>query len=203
MSIQAQFTSDGIDHDERIAVPGVELVLSTVADTSMLGSQSLRLLGALQRRSWKRQRDLMRRRSSTNISLVADPIAPVSIDNPVLVDLVDIERWDDRLTAVRSAIDAVTDVPSKSNIVVRVRAWDVKEPGVLVDGRVATAAIFDIATMISAAVEQFRRGEQPFVLLIPELEDARVARFWSELIAHGEDRLGIDRGTVRYTTHIQ
>lgn len=193
-----------LDHavaDTATTSQGVELVLPTAADDSALDTQALRLLGIAQRRTWGRRRDMMARRSMDNVAILADPLSPIELAKPVVADLLSAETWDARLQVLRAGVNAVA-APGGHSIVVRTRGWDTTEPGVLVDSRAVTGAVFDVAIMVSSAVEEFRRGEQPFVFLIPEPDDAAAAKLWRELISLVEDRLGIDRGTVRYSSHV-
>ncbi len=182
------------------SAPGVEVVLPSAAIDSALDVQSMRLLGVLQRRTWKHQRTMMQRRSMKAISLVSEPFEPIAVTNPLHVDLIGASSWDERLTVLRAAVSHFADDASGHDVVVSTRGWDSTEAGVLVDGRAASGAAFDVATMVSTCVDQFRRGEQPFAFLVPEPDDASAAKLWAELISIAEDRLGIDRGTVRFTS---
>lgn len=188
--------------DETQAVPGVELVLTTSADDSALDTKALRLIGVAQKRTLDRRRAMLQRRSVASVSAVADPLHPIELDRPVVVDLVNAADWDARLLVLRNGVAALADDNFDRPIVVRTRGWDVTEPGVLVDSRATSCAVFDVAVMVAAATEQFRRGEQPFVFLIPEPDDGAAAKLWTELITLVEDRLGIDRGTIRYSSRI-
>lgn len=197
MSVQTQFTEE---HHDTFGenVTGVELVLPTAAHDSALNSAALRLVGVLQRRMWDRRRDMLQRRAMNTITAVPDPLDPIELDQAGVLDLMNAATWDVRLEGLRAGVHAL----DSQQVVVRTRAWDEFESGVLVDSRSAIGPVFDVAVMAVAAVELLRNGDQQVLFLIPEPVDAAETKLWSELICLTEDRLGIDRGTIRYTSRV-
>ena len=53
---------------------------------------------------------------------------------------------------------------------------------------------------MSLGAELLRNGETVFWVDVPEAEDADEFKLWSDLISLAEDRLGIERGTVKIRT---
>jgi malate synthase len=90
-----------------------------------------------------------------------------------------------------------------ATLVVRPRGWHLHEKHFLVDGRPMSASLFDFGLYLfhggRAALET---GTAPFVYL-PKLESHLEARLWNDVFVWTQDRLDIDRGTVKATVLIE
>jgi len=195
-----------IDHPDSAfdAAPGVEVVLRPATDTPSLDAQTLKWIGALHRRMWNRRDTMMRRRTLEDArdSTVID-LTPLDGQRQVLCDLVDAQTWQQRLNSVDIARRALSTATADYGSIVLTRGWNESEAGVLVDGRPVIAPVFDVAIMLSSALDEFRRGESPFSFVVPAPDDADAATLWDELMTVAQDRLGIERGTVRHSSRVE
>jgi malate synthase len=88
-------------------------------------------------------------------------------------------------------------------LMVRPRGWHLPEKHFQVDGRPASASIFDAALFcFHNARTLAARGEGPF-LYLPKLEGAGEAELWEDLLAALELRLGLAVGTIKVTVLIE
>jgi malate synthase A len=88
-------------------------------------------------------------------------------------------------------------------LMVRPRGWHLLEKHVLVDGRPATAALWDFGVYFwNAARPLLARGSGPY-FYCPKLESHLEARLWNEVFVHAQDRLGIARGSIRATVLVE
>lgn len=90
-----------------------------------------------------------------------------------------------------------------ATLVVRPRGWHLDEKHFLVDGRPMSASLFDFGLYIfhggRAALEN---GTAPF-LYLPKLESHLEARLWNDVFIWAQDRLGMERGTIKATVLIE
>jgi malate synthase len=90
-----------------------------------------------------------------------------------------------------------------ATLLVRPRGWHLPERHALVDGEPVSASLFDFGiAFFHNAPEQLRRGTGPFFYL-PKLEGHLEARLWNDVFGWAQDRLGIERGTIRATVLIE
>jgi malate synthase len=90
-----------------------------------------------------------------------------------------------------------------ATLVVRPRGWHLHEKHVLVDGRPASASLFDFAMyFFHNAQELLQRNSGPYFYL-PKLESHLEARLWNDVFNFAQDALGIPRGTIRATVLIE
>jgi malate synthase len=91
----------------------------------------------------------------------------------------------------------------RATLVVRPRGWHLIESHVLVDEAPVSASLFDFGLFLfhsgAAAIEA---GSGPYVYL-PKLESHHEARLWNDVFLHGQEALGIARGSVRATVLIE
>lgn len=80
---------------------------------------------------------------------------------------------------------------------VEIRGLHDPDPSVLVDGRPVAGGIVDLALLLSEAVDELRVGECSFTVAYPEPATSSEEAKWAHLIEWSEDRLGVERGTVR------
>jgi malate synthase len=103
------------------------------------------------------------------------------------------------------------DTPEKSyrlkeetaRLIVRPRGWHLSERHLLVNGHPVSASLFDFGMYLfhggRAALEA---GTGPY-LYLPKLEGHLEARLWNDVFVYSQDKLGIDRGTVKATVLIE
>jgi malate synthase len=86
---------------------------------------------------------------------------------------------------------------------VRPRGWHLEERHLLVDGEPMSGSIFDFGLyFFHNAKELLERGSGPYFYL-PKMESYREARLWNEIFERGEERLGIERGSIKATVLIE
>jgi malate synthase len=74
---------------------------------------------------------------------------------------------------------------------------------VLVDGVPVSASLFDFGLyLFHNGAESLRRGSGPY-LYLPKLESHAEARLWNDVFIHGQEALGIPRGSIRATVLIE
>ena len=90
-----------------------------------------------------------------------------------------------------------------ATLIVRPRGWHLPERHILVDGQPVAGSLFDFGlAFFHNAREQLERGTGPYFYL-PKLEGHLEARLWNDVFCWAQDRLGIDRGTIRATALIE
>jgi malate synthase len=90
-----------------------------------------------------------------------------------------------------------------ATLLVRPRGWHLVESGVLVDGVPVSASLFDFGLyLFHNGVEALRRGSGPYFYLA-KLENHAEARLWNQVFVHGQETLGIPRGSIRATVLIE
>jgi len=90
-----------------------------------------------------------------------------------------------------------------ATLLVRPRGWHLPERHALVDGEPVSGALFDFALYLwHNAAALLERGAGPY-LYLPKLESHLEARLWNEAFVLAQERLGLDRGTVRATVLIE
>jgi malate synthase len=88
-------------------------------------------------------------------------------------------------------------------LMVRPRGWHLLERHVLVDGKPATAALWDFGVYLWNNAGRLReQGSGPY-FYCPKLESHLEARVWNELFTLGEDRLDLPRGAIKATCLIE
>jgi malate synthase len=112
--------------------------------------------------------------------------------------------------AVRRRIELTTDEGREyrlgdeiATLLVRPRGWHLPERHLLVDGDPVSGSLFDFGmACFHNAREQLERGTGPYFYL-PKLESHLEARLWNDVFGWAQDRLGIERGTIRATVLIE
>ncbi|MGA2927913.1 MAG: malate synthase A [Solirubrobacteraceae bacterium] len=94
-------------------------------------------------------------------------------------------------------------VENPATLLVRPRGWHLPERHLLVDGEPVAAALFDFGlNVFHCARRLLERGSGPYFYL-PKLESHLEARLWNDVFCHAQDRLGIERGTIKATVLIE
>jgi malate synthase len=90
-----------------------------------------------------------------------------------------------------------------ATLLVRPRGWHLEEKHFLVDGRPMSASLFDFGLyMFHGARAALANGTGPF-LYLPKLESHLEARLWNDVFVWAQDRLGVERGTIKATVLIE
>ena len=90
-----------------------------------------------------------------------------------------------------------------ATLLVRPRGWHLVEKHFEVDGKPASASIFDFALyFFHNAKELVARGSGPYFYL-PKMESHLEARLWNDLFVRAQQLLGIPNGTIRATVLIE
>ena len=88
-------------------------------------------------------------------------------------------------------------------LMVRPRGWHLEEKHLWVDGRAASASLFDFGlAFFHNARRLLERGSGPYFYL-PKLEGHLEARLWNEVFCFAQDALGLPRGSIRATVLIE
>jgi malate synthase len=96
---------------------------------------------------------------------------------------------------------AVGDKPAV--LMVRPRGWHLPEEHVTVEGEVVSGALFDFALYLwHNARSALARGSGPYFYL-PKLESMEEAALWSDVFAFAENKLRLERGTIKATVLIE
>jgi malate synthase len=90
-----------------------------------------------------------------------------------------------------------------ATLMVRPRGWHLPEKHVFLDGKPVSGSLFDWGLyFFHNAKELLARGSGPYFYL-PKMESRLEARLWNDVFYHGEDALGIPRGSIRATALIE
>jgi malate synthase A len=88
-------------------------------------------------------------------------------------------------------------------LMVRPRGWHLLEKHVRVDGRPATAALWDFGVFFwSCAKALLAKGSGPYFYL-PKMESHLEARLWNDVFVHAQAARGLARGVIRATCLIE
>jgi malate synthase len=90
-----------------------------------------------------------------------------------------------------------------ATLLVRPRGWHLTERHVLVDGQRVAAGLMDFGLhLFHNGRRLLERGSGPYFYL-PKTESHLEARLWNDVFVHAQERLGLDRGTIRATVLIE
>ncbi|PSR37704.1 MAG: malate synthase A [Sulfobacillus thermosulfidooxidans] len=90
-----------------------------------------------------------------------------------------------------------------ATLVVRPRGWHLLEKHLEVEGVPMSASLVDFGLYVfHNAQTLLQQGTGPYFYL-PKLESAREARLWNQVFDFTEDRLGLQRGTIKATVLIE
>ena len=88
-------------------------------------------------------------------------------------------------------------------LLVRPRGWHLQERHVELDGRPVSASLFDIGVHLARNAEHLlERGTGPY-LYLPKLESHLEARLWNDAFVLAQERLGLERGTIKATVLVE
>jgi malate synthase len=90
-----------------------------------------------------------------------------------------------------------------ATLVIRPRGWHLDEKHVRLDGAPVSASLFDFGLVFfHNARTALDNGSGPYFYL-PKLESHLEARLWNDVFCFAQDRLGVDRGSIRATVLIE
>jgi malate synthase len=96
---------------------------------------------------------------------------------------------------------AVSDDPAV--LMVRPRGWHLPEDHVTVNGEIVAGALFDFAIYLwNNARAALAKGSGPY-FYVPKLESRHEAELWSGVFKFAQDRLRLERGTIKATVLIE
>jgi len=86
---------------------------------------------------------------------------------------------------------------------VRPRGWHLDEAHVTVNGRVASASLFDFGLYFYHNVHQLLKRESGPYFYLPKLESYLEARLWNDVFVSAQNYLGVSTGTIRATVLLE
>ena len=90
-----------------------------------------------------------------------------------------------------------------ATLIVRPRGWHLEEAHFLVDGRPASASLFDFGLFFFHNAERLREdGSGPY-LYLPKIEHCEEAALWNAAFVAAQEALGLPLGTVKATVLIE
>ena len=90
-----------------------------------------------------------------------------------------------------------------ATLLVRPRGWHLNERHLLVDGQPISGSLFDFGVFVFNCAERLlNKGTAPYFYL-PKLESYLEARLWNDVFVYAQDRLGLDRGTIKATVLVE
>ncbi len=90
-----------------------------------------------------------------------------------------------------------------ATLIVRPRGWHLEEAHLIVDGRPASASLFDFGLyFFHNAAELRARGSGPYFYL-PKLEHYEEASLWNDVFVAAQEELGLPVGTIKATVLIE
>jgi malate synthase len=96
---------------------------------------------------------------------------------------------------------AIGDNPAV--LMVRPRGWHLQERHLTVEGQPVSGGLFDLGLyLFHNAKPALDAGSGPYFYL-PKLESRHEAALWSDVFAYSEERLGLERGTIKATVLIE
>ncbi|WP_028647204.1 malate synthase A [Nocardiopsis sp. CNT312] len=98
---------------------------------------------------------------------------------------------------------ALKEDSALATMIVRPRGWHLDEKHILVDGQRTSGGIVDFALyFFHCAQRQLAKGKGPYFYL-PKMQSHLEARLWNDVFVLAQERLGIERGTIRATCLIE
>jgi malate synthase len=90
-----------------------------------------------------------------------------------------------------------------ATLVVRPRGWHLHERHVVVDGEPISGSLFDFGMFVFNCAERLlSSGSGPY-LYLPKLESHLEARLWNDVFVYAQERLGLDKGTIKATVLVE
>ena len=90
-----------------------------------------------------------------------------------------------------------------ATLIVRPRGWHLEEAHFLVDGRPASASLFDFGLFFFHNAERLRDDGSGAYLYLPKMEHYEEAALWNAAFVAAQEELGLPVGTVKATVLIE
>ena len=90
-----------------------------------------------------------------------------------------------------------------ATLVVRPRGWHLVEKHATLDGSPVSASLFDFGLFVFHSARPLLDGGLGPYLYLPKLESHHEARLWHDVFTLAEEKLGLDRGSIRATVLIE
>jgi len=88
-------------------------------------------------------------------------------------------------------------------LMVRPRGWHLEEAHVTVNGRTASASLFDFGLYFFHNVHSLIRKKSGPYFYLPKLETHHEARLWNDVFVSAQKYLGVPQGTIKATVLIE
>jgi malate synthase len=112
--------------------------------------------------------------------------------------------------AVRGAIDYTSPEGKRyalaketATLLVRPRGWHLHEKHVTIDGRFASASLFDFGLFLFHNAQALRERNTGPYFYLPKLENHLEARLWNDAFVLAQRELGLPQGTIRATVLVE
>ncbi len=92
---------------------------------------------------------------------------------------------------------------SPATLLVRPRGWHLPERHLLVDGEPVAGSLFDFGLYVFHCARRLVERESGPYFYLPKLESHLEARLWNDVFCFAQERLGIERGTIKATVLIE
>src|ERR1700744_1841008 len=94
-------------------------------------------------------------------------------------------------------------VDDPATLLIRPRGWHLGERHLLIDDEPMSGSLFDFGMFFfNAGPPLIGAGLAPF-LYLPKMESHLEARLWNDVFSYAEDRVGMERGTIKATVLIE
>ncbi len=93
--------------------------------------------------------------------------------------------------------------PQVANLLVRPRGWHLDEKHILVDGKPIPAAFMDFGLYFFHNIHAQQAKGSGTYFYLPKMESHLEARLWNDVFNFAQDRLGIQRGSIKATVLIE
>jgi malate synthase len=90
-----------------------------------------------------------------------------------------------------------------ATLLVRPRGWHLVERHMTVDGEPMSGSLFDFGLYFFHNARRLLAKETGPYFYLPKLESHLEARLWNDVFVFAQDRLGIDRGTIKATVLVE
>src|SRR6202012_6011337 len=94
-------------------------------------------------------------------------------------------------------------VDDPATLLIRPRGWHLDDRPLLIDDEPMSGSLFDFGMFFfNAGPPLIGSGLAPF-LYLPKMESHLEARLWNDVFSYAEDRVGMERGTIKATVLIE
>ncbi len=90
-----------------------------------------------------------------------------------------------------------------ATLIMRPRGWHLPEKHVLYNGKPISGSLFDFGLFFFHNAKHMAEQKTGPFFYIPKLENHHEAQLWADVFAHGENTLGLPKGTIKATVLIE